>query len=257
LNKLFRVLIKENKKLARNHYLITLSPEEKITTPKPGQFFMLSVDDGLDPLLKRPFSLHRWLGNDFQILYRVVGKATGILKRKMPGNTVEVTGPLGNGFPVKSRSAKMILVAGGLGIAPIFSLAETISSEKPLMFLGAKNKDEVLCVDELRLKGLDPVITTDDGSLGKKGLITSKVKQFLSDHSSLITDYSIYACGPKQMLKSLALLAEKFNTTAYIALEENMACGIGACLSCAVNTKKGFKRICKEGPVFKTEEIIW
>jgi dihydroorotate dehydrogenase electron transfer subunit len=257
LNKIFRARIKENKKLSQNHYLITLCPQRKIARPKPGQFFMLSVDNGMDPLLKRPFSLHRRLGSDFQILYRTVGTATRMLGQKNKGDVLEMIGPLGNGFPAAGTKNKMILVAGGLGIAPLFSFAEIAARRNPMLFLGVKTRKEALCIPGLKSLGIKPVVTTDDGSLGKKGLITSEVNQFLTGHLSLITDYRIYACGPAPMLKELSSITNKFGLQAFMALEENMACGIGACLSCVVNTKTGYKRVCKEGPVFNAEEIVW
>ncbi|HDH51048.1 MAG TPA: dihydroorotate dehydrogenase electron transfer subunit [Nitrospirae bacterium] len=225
---------------------------------------MLSVDSGLDPLLKRPFSLHRWLGGDFQLLYETVGKATNILKYKAPGNVLEMIGPLGNGFPAGPSKTGILLVAGGLGIAPVFALAESVSSRRPLLFLGAKSRKEVLCIEKLRSLGIRPTVTTDDGSLGKKGLITDILIDFLSRQSStclpvgkVVNRYRVYACGPKPMLREMSRITKKFRLKGYLALEENMACGVGACLSCVVNTTDGLKRVCKEGPVFPAEEIIW
>lgn len=218
---------------------------------------MLSADNSLDPLLKRPFSLFRWLDKDIQILYRVVGKLTNILKDKKPDDILEIIGPLGNGFPVIKGKALPILIGGGIGSAPLFSFAETIKHKKPIFFIGAKTKKEILYTYALKSIGINPIISTDDGTLGQKGVITNVLREFLTHHSSPITDYCIYACGPRPMLKELTLLSGKFNLKGYIALEENMACGVGACLSCVVNTKNGFKRVCKEGPVFPMEEIIW
>ena len=257
MSRLFQASVKENKQLAKNHYLLTLRPLIKIAKPKPGQFFMLSADNSLDPLLKRPFSLFRRLDKDIQILYRVVGKLTNILKDKKPDDILEIIGPLGNGFPVIKGKARPILIGGGIGSAPLFSLAETIKHKKPIFFIGAKTKKEILYTYALKSIGINPIISTDDGTLGQKGFVTDMLKVFLTHHSSPITDYCIYACGPRLMLKELTLLSEKFNLKGYIALEENMACGVGACLSCVVNTKNGFKRVCKEGPVFPIEEIIW
>lgn len=218
---------------------------------------MLSVEICLDPLLKRPFSIHRWLGHDFQVLYRVVGKATALLKMKKTGDSLEIMGPLGNGFPPAEDKPKKILVAGGLGIAALFSLAESIINCNPVLFLGARNKKELLCMNVLRSIGIKPVVTTDDGSLGSKGMITAKVEEYLDRHSSQINDHCIYACGPKPMLKRLSVLLKRLGLQGYFALEENMACGLGACLGCVVNTSEGFKRVCKEGPVFSVEDIVW
>jgi dihydroorotate dehydrogenase electron transfer subunit len=218
---------------------------------------MLSADAGIDPLLRRPFSIHRVLGQDFKILYRIVGKATHLLKDKSTGHILDMMGPLGNGFPLRNVKRKNILVAGGIGIAPLFYLAESIRDHKPLIFLGARNKEETLGLAQLKSIGIKPLVTTDDGSLGSKGLVTDKLEEFLTDRVSRNNDYCLYACGPKPMLKKLSLIAKKFKLTGYFALEEFMACGLGACLGCVVNTKKGYQRVCKEGPVFSIDEIIW
>jgi dihydroorotate dehydrogenase electron transfer subunit len=257
LNRLFRASVVENREIKKNHYLLTLHPSEKIKQPEPGNFFMLSVDSGLDPLLKRPFSIHRRIGSDFQILYRVVGKGTGLLSRRKPGDLLDVTGPLGNVFPVTRTHDKIIFIAGGLGIAPIFSLAEKLKKKKPLLFYGARTREELLCIDELRSLGIEPVISTDDGSSGKKGNIVNVLRIFLTRHPSLITRHCLYACGPKPMLMALSLLARKYDLKGYMALEQNMACGLGTCLGCVVNTVDGYKRVCKEGPVFSIEEVVW
>jgi len=258
LGRVFKATIKDNKRIAPNHYLLTLHPLKRITRPEPGQFFMVSVGNGLDPLLKRPFSLYRWLGRDFQILYRVVGKGTGILKRKKTGDVLEVFGPLGNGFPeVKGRDVGVILVAGGLGIASIFALAETNKKKKIVLFYGARTKKDLLCLGELKAMGIRTVISTDDGSQGHKGSVLEPFKEFLSIHASRITHYCFYACGPKPMLQEVSVIANQYKVKGYISLEENMACGVGACLGCAVNTDEGYKRVCKEGPVFSIDSIIW
>jgi dihydroorotate dehydrogenase electron transfer subunit len=261
LNRLFKSSVIENRQIKKDHYLLTLHPSEKIKQPEPGNFFMLSVDSGLDPLLKRPFSLHRRIGSDFQVLYRVVGRGTGLLSRKKPGELLDVTGPLGNKFPVTKTQNKIIFIAGGLGIAPIFSLAEKLKKKKPLLFYGARTKEELLCVDEFRSLGIETVIATDDGSSGRKGNIVNVLKDFLaSDSVRAIREsplHCLYACGPKPMLMALSQLAIKYGLKGYMALEQNMACGLGTCLGCVVNTKKGYKRVCKEGPVFKIEEIVW
>ncbi|MBI4709867.1 MAG: hypothetical protein HY759_01975, partial [Nitrospirae bacterium] len=156
MSKIFQTSVKENKKAAENHYILTLAPLEKITKPFPGQFFMLSAGHGIDPLLKRPFSMYRRSGKNFQILYRVVGRATAMLKEKSPGDIIEVLGPLGNGFPKLKPRTTPIFVAGGVGVAPLFSLAEEIAGKKPLFFLGARTKKELLCMKELKSIGIKP-----------------------------------------------------------------------------------------------------
>lgn len=224
--------------------------------PEPGNFFMLSVDRGMDPLLKRPFSVHRVLGSTFQILYRVAGKGTHILSGRKEGDVLDVVGPLGNSFPSPRTGDRIILVAGGLGIAPIFSFAEKIKKKAPLLFYGTKTKEELLCVDELRSLGIDAVISTDNGSFGKKGTAVDALKKYISRQPSN-TRHCIYACGPAPMLKSLSHAAKKYGFKGHVALEQHMACGIGTCLGCVVNTVVGYKKVCKEGPVFPVEKIIW
>jgi dihydroorotate dehydrogenase electron transfer subunit len=257
LSKIFKATVVENKQVIKNHFLITLHPLEKIKKPKPGNFFMLSVGSGLDPLLKRPLSIHRLINGGFQHLYRLVGKGTGILSKKRPGDTLEILGPLGNSFPAPKANENIILVAGGIGVAPVYSIAEKYSKRNPMFFYGAKTKNEVLCIDELRSIGIDPVLSSDDGTIGKKGNIVNVLKKYLVKHSYLIAHSTMYACGPGPMLKSMSALSEKHNLRCYIALEQNMACGLGTCLGCVVSTTTGYKRVCKEGPVFPVEEIVW
>ncbi len=259
--KLFKAKVIENRQLIKGHFILTLYPESKIKQPKPGNFFMVSVYDGLDPLLKRPISIHRLLGTDFQLLYRVAGKGTKILSEKKPGDKLEVLGPIGNGFPVKKTPRKTILVAGGIGIAPIFALAESLVNSKhkdvPLLYYGARTKNEVLCIDKLNALGIEPIIATDDGSLGKKGNIINVLKRHLTRDASLAASHEIFSCGPGPMLKALSEVAVKNSIECHVALEQNMACGVGTCLGCIVNTTKGQKRVCKEGPVFPARDIVW
>jgi dihydroorotate dehydrogenase electron transfer subunit len=260
LSKIFRATITENKRLIKDHYLLTLRPLKKTRKGRPGNFFMISVNSGLDPLLKRPFSLHRSTKSGFQILYRVVGRGTRILSYKKTGEVLDVIGPLGNTFSFNSK-LRTILVAGGLGIAPIFGLADSIvnspSAEKPLLFYGARTRKELLCKKDLGDIGIRPVISTDDGTAGKKGNIVSVLEKFLSSVTAPADKYTIYACGPEPMLEALSALVKKTGIKGYAALEQNMACGVGTCLGCVVHTSGGLKRVCKEGPVFPIEEIIW
>jgi dihydroorotate dehydrogenase electron transfer subunit len=258
LGRIFKTIIKDNRKIASNHYILTLHPLKKITRPEPGQFFMVSIGNGLDPLLRRPFSIYRWLGGDFQILYRIVGKGTSILKEKKAGETLEILGPLGNGFPiVRGRNQEIILLAGGLGIASIFALVEANKERSPILFYGARTKKDLLCLGELKAIGIKTVISTDDGSRGHRGSVLEPFKEFLSIHASRITHYCFYACGPRPMLREISDIAREYELKGYISLEENMACGVGTCLGCAVNTRERYKRVCREGPVFSAEDIIW
>jgi len=258
LSKVFQISVEENRQVAKDHFLLTARPLDTIPEPNPGQFFMLSVDSRLDPLLKRPFSIHRIKSGNLQFLYRVVGKATSILKTKQKEDTMELIGPLGNGFPFEMREGRVpILVAGGMGIAPLFALAEIFAKRKILFFYGARRSEEILCLNELHAMGIAPAISTDDGTSGHKGVVTDLVEEFLSSVRTTSSDYSLYSCGPKPMLIGILRIAKKYNITAHVALEESMACGVGACLGCVVKTVEGYKRVCKEGPVFSSDDIAW
>lgn len=258
MSRVFKATVKENKKISSNHYLLTLHPLKKTIRPHPGQFFMISVGNGLDPLLRRPFSLYRWLGRDFQILYRIVGKGTRILRDKKVEETIDVMGPFGNGFPLNDiKNESVIIVAGGLGIVPLFSLTEATKEKRPFLFYGAKTKNELLCLNELKFMGITPLISTEDGTAGRKGIITELFIEFIGNLSKPVTDLILYSCGPRPMLKAISDISKRYKLTGYISLEENMACGIGACLGCVINTTDGYKCVCKEGPVFSTKDIIW
>jgi dihydroorotate dehydrogenase electron transfer subunit len=258
LSKLFKISIRENRKIAENHYILTAQPHETITRPAPGQFFMISVGSGMDPLLRRPFSIHRWLDGNFQIMYRVVGRGTGMLRNKMTGDILDVLGPLGNGFPPPGRNGKRpVLIAGGIGAAPILALAEEMKDPVPLCVVGARTAADLMCLDELRALGIDSEVSTDDGSAGVKGSVIDLLNNFIVSHPISTDTHQFYACGPRPMLRSLSQLALKHGIGGYMALEEVMACGIGTCQGCVVNTVNGYRRVCKEGPVFFMGEVTW
>lgn len=221
---------------------------------KPGQFLEIKISDGYEPLLRRPFSIHRRRGKDIEIIYRIAGRGTEILSQRKVGEYLNVIGPLGNGFSILD-SQPSILVAGGMGVAPLVFLAEKLAKSKTLVLLGAKTKRQILCEKEFRDLGCEVKVATDDGSRGFKGKVTDLLKHLLPTLSSQLS--TIYACGPKLMLKEIALISKQYNIPAQVSLEEHMACGIGACLGCVVKTKDGFKRVCKEGPVFNADEIVW
>ncbi|UCB57835.1 MAG: dihydroorotate dehydrogenase electron transfer subunit [Candidatus Omnitrophota bacterium] len=255
--------IVSNKKAGCDYYKMTISAREVVKAASPGQFVHLRCIEGNQPLLRRPFSFHRLNSDNFEILYEVVGQGTRLLTKRKKGEKIDVLGPLGNGFDVKG--ANIILVAGGMGVAPLFALAEHIvhssqfivhSKKKKLyVLIGARKKNHILCERDFRRLGTEVLVSTEDGSKGRRGLITDSLKSLLSTIDYRLS--TIYACGPKEMLKELSNISARFNISAYGSLEENMACGVGACLGCAVETKRGYERICKEGPVFNLKDIKW
>lgn len=228
----------------------------------PGKFVDIRIDDGYGPLLRRPFSIHRVREQNIEVIYEVLGKGTEVLSRKKPGEYLDIIGPLGNGYSILDVRYS-ILIAGGMGVAPLIFLTEKLAKRKTqnakrkiIVLIGAKTKNEILCAKEFTRLGCDVKISTDDGSRGFKGKVTDLLKKilpFVICHKRL----AIYACGPRPMLKEVSRVSTTYKIPAQISLEEHLACGIGACLGCVVNTKEGFKRVCKEGPVFNAEEIIW
>ena len=238
--------------LADGIYDLRLSAGEIAAQAVPGQFVSLYSKDG-SRLLPRPISL---CGIDkekgeLRLVYRVAGAGTKEFSAYKEGDTLDIMGPLGNGFPLKKKKA--FLIGGGIGIPPMLELAKNLDCEKTAV-IGYRDKETFLA-DELR-KYADVVIATEDGSVGTKGNVIDAIR------AEKLTADIIYACGPTPMLKALKTYAMENGIECYISLEEKMACGIGACLGCVCHSKDvdehsnvRNKRICKDGPVFAAEEV--
>ena len=229
----------------------------------PGQFVNVKISQDSDPLLRRPFSIHKIKGPSIKILYEVAGRATRILSEKKAGEYLDIIGPLGKGFSVLG-SRFSVLVAGGMGVAPLIFLTEKLkeiqnpkSKIQNLILIGGKSKDDILCEKEFKELGCEVKIATDDGSKGFQGKVTELLEQILHARQYALHSIAIYACGPRPMLKAITRIAKKYKIPAQISLEEHMACGFGACFGCTVKTINGYRRVCKEGPVFKADEINW
>lgn len=245
----------ENKRVNDSHNLLVLNIKDDSKSPVPGQFYMLEVCGSYDPLLKRPLCIFRKNNDELQFLYRIRGKGTGKLMLMKEGTELSLLGPLGNGYPLPSDKQVPLLIAGGIGIASIFSLAEKLD-KKAYVFYGGRNKNELIMKDEIKNFARELFISTDDGSEGEIGNVIDNLNKFLSVQDS-IDQLVIYACGPLPMLRVVAEVAINRKIVGYISAEENMACGIGACLGCVIKTKNNYKRVCKEGPVFPIHEIVW
>ncbi|MFA6357465.1 MAG: dihydroorotate dehydrogenase electron transfer subunit [Candidatus Omnitrophota bacterium] len=246
-----------NKKLSGHYWHLEFVSGEIAKSALPGQFVDLRVINGFEPLLRRPISIHGVSGDKVKIIYEVLGKGTQILSTKKGGQALDVIGPLGNGFAykptLKSGGAKNILIAGGIGVAPLVFLAEKIKTVKPLILIGARTKGQILCTQEFKALGCKVELATDDGSAGLKGRVTDLLKNVLEQ----VKPSRLFSCGPHPMLKTVSQIALENKIKAQLSLEEHMACGIGACLGCVVLTKSGYQRVCKDGPVFSNEELIW
>lgn len=258
-----QVKILKNKEIAKGFYRMRIASSYLAGYSRPGQFVEVRCSQETDPLLRRPFGIHRVIGAGIELLYEVVGRGTDALSQKKPGETLDIIGPLGNGFDLglatRERQRPAILAAGGNGVAPLFFLAEELKRKniKIHVLIGGRSKSHILCEKEFKKLGAKVVITTDDGSRGFKGLVTNPLLTALSADDSRPS--VIYACGPTGMLKAVSRLAYSSGIPCQVSLEEHMACGVGVCLGCPVKVKTDsrYKMVCKDGPVFDAGEIIW
>ncbi|MBI5204726.1 MAG: dihydroorotate dehydrogenase electron transfer subunit [Nitrospirae bacterium] len=256
MSRYLRAEIIENSPVNESHNLLILSSSGISKNSAPGQFYMIETASSYDPLLKRPFSILKQKSGTAHFLYRIKGKGTERMRQMKNGASVSVLGPLGNGYPLPGKNLTPILIAGGIGIASLFTLAEKLG-KNAYLFYGGRTKEELLLLDELKGMVKELIISTDNGSAGEKGTVVDVLKNFLALRSALCAQHLLYACGPSPMLEAVSRLATEKGIKGYISMEENMACGVGACLGCTVKTKSGYKRVCKEGPVFSIEEIVW
>lgn len=249
-----KVKILANGKASNSFYRMKLESSYLAKTARPGQFVEIRCTAGVDPLLRRPLGVHRIIKGGIEILYEVVGKGTELLSWQKAGQELDVIGPLGNGFDLNA-SKSAILVAGGIGVAPLVALAEEL--EGAHVIIGARTKSHVLCKNEFKRAGCTVAIATEDGSEGRKGLATDLLKDLLRNTLDA-RRMTLYACGPTGMLKAVAKLAASHHIRCQVSLEEQMACGVGVCLGCPVKVKSGeYKMVCKDGPVFNAEELAW
>jgi len=258
------VSIKFNRQIGKDTWLMGFRSENMAPHAKPGQFLMVHLGRGIkDPLLRRPFSIHRIQDkNQLMFLYKIVGKGTLLLSYLKKDDSISVIGPLGNGFPVSKPHEKTLLIAGGMGVAPLFFLAQSlhkVHKQKITMFLGFSTSQDVILLNELKDLNIDLSLTTDDGSLGITGIVTDLLDEYL--RHELNQRSTIYACGPTLMLKKVAQMATASNLRCYVSLEGRMACGLGICQGCAVkatnNKNKPYYYVCQDGPVFSSEMIDW
>ncbi|MEA3485765.1 MAG: dihydroorotate dehydrogenase electron transfer subunit, partial [Candidatus Aerophobetes bacterium] len=217
------------------------------------------IENKNDPLLRRPFSIRCIEDEKIEILYKVVGKGTKILARKKAGEKIDLLGPLGQKFKINPGIKRAILVAGGVGIAPLYFLASRLVTTRTLeisVFIGAESKEKLLCEEEFKSSEIKVQVATEDGSKGFKGLVSDLFANWTSakPHTSSTV---VYACGPSPMLKKIAFISNKGKIPCYVSLEQRMGCGIGACLGCAIKGKNGYLRVCKDGPVFDARQIDW
>lgn len=252
------MLVKSNKKVGPDIYKMILKANKRIEA-NPGQFIHLKIkNDSYDPLLRRPFSIFdvNKKNNLLTIFYKVCGRGTKLMTEIKNGEEVDVLENLGNGFNLKMKNKNLVLIGGGMGIAPLYYLAKKLAKTNRLrVLLGAQNKEELIFLNN-KFSKLDLKLdnATIDGSLGFKGNVVDLLKNIIKDKQKI--DY-IYSCGPTPMLKELKKIVINNDIETEASLEERMGCGVGVCLSCTVRTSNGNKRACKEGPVFPLKEVIF
>jgi len=257
MSKILRAKILANKPIAQNIYQLGLKISRNLKL-SPGQFFMVRVKDDLEPLLNRPLSWFEYHSakHYLSFVYQIVGRGTKILSQRRPNEELSIIGPLGKGFELKPVKGRILLVAGGVGMAGLWSLLERLKEKANCsvnLVWGVRNKKQFYLLTRIP-KPIKVFLATEDGSAGKKGLATDLAEKNLEKDK---LDY-IFACGPKAMLKRLAELSGKYKISGYLLYEERMACGIGACLGCAVPDKNGgYLKACEDGPVFRFDEIDW
>ena len=210
-----------------------------------GQFLNIKLD-GL--YLRRPISVYDVDEDSVTIIYKVVGRGTEQMRSMKAGEKLDVLTGLGNGYDLTASGEKPLRLGGGVGVPPMYLLAKRLIAEgkQVSVILGFNTKAEIFCEEEFRALGADVTVTTADGSYGVKGFVTGPMAEM---------DYTyFYTCGPEPMLKAIYHASE---TSGQFSFEERMGCGFGACMGCSCKTITGYKRICKDGPVLRKEEILW
>ncbi len=244
-------LVKDNRLVAQDTCLMTLACELSPFTP--GQFLMLRLTGTCDPFLRRPLAVLSYREGIVEILYKVIGRGTSLLAGKKKGEELSVLGPLGKGFSDPRPEEEAVYVAGGTGLPPILALAERMG--RGSLIIGARTKDDIPLWERMQnIGGVEVTATTEDGSLGIRGMATQALNDLLKTvHKPCV----IYACGPTGMLKTAASLAQVFGARCEVSIEERMACGFGVCSACAVRTTAGNQKVCTHGPVFDASCIEW
>ncbi|MBR4691518.1 MAG: dihydroorotate dehydrogenase electron transfer subunit [Oscillospiraceae bacterium] len=235
--------IRENEPVARDVWRMTLAGDTAAITA-PGQFVNVRLEGRF---LRRPISVCDWREGELTIIYKVLGAGTAEMTGFPAGKTLDLLTGLGNGFDPSEGGDAPILIGGGVGVPPLYGLAKRLLAlgKKPRAVLGFNTAAEVFYAGEFRALGCPAVLATADGSLGVRGFVTDALPE----------DYSyFFTCGPEAMLKAVY---RKTKTSGQLSFERRMGCGFGACMGCSCKTVTGFKRICREGPVLRKEEIVW
>ena len=236
--------IESNENIAKSVYKMTLKGDVSPIS-SPGQFVNIKLDGFY---LRRPISVCDYDDGTLTIIYKTVGKGTEYMSGLKKGDRLDILLALGNGYDLSAKCDKLLIIGGGVGVPPMYNLTKELikSGRQANVILGFNTADEIFYVDEFAALGANVTVTTVDGSVGVKGFVTDAM-------SGIDYDYT-FCCGPEPMLKAVYNASDK---DGQFSFEKRMGCGFGACMGCSCKTKYGNKRICKEGPILKKEEIIW
>lgn len=236
-------MVIENVEISKGIYKLTVGGCNKAL---PGQFYLLRAWE-TEPVLSRPVSVHEVNENSIVFIYQIVGRGTEILKKLCKGDSIKLTGPLGNGFPIPASKKKTAVITGGIGLAPILELVKNLKHCEVDLYCGFREKSFLL--EEIKDYTSSITVATESGAEGHKGYVTDAFEPDRYDE--------VFCCGPEPMMR---IVVEKCNEKAvpvWISSEKHMACGIGACLVCTCATKNGNMRACKDGPVFSGNELLF
>jgi len=246
--------------LKAGYWTLTLDTPQIADSAVPGQFVHIRIPTLEPSALRRPFSIFGARDGQLHILYKTVGRGTEKMNALNVGDTVTVLGPLGNGFPLTPQGVPL-LVAGGYGVAPLCFLAERLPC-KGIVFIGGRTADDILAYEKFEQLGWTVHIATQDGSQGETGLVTLPLDRELARLKAEGKQVELYACGPDGMLKAVGQRAMDNDVQGWLSLDKHMVCGVGACLACVQNirTPDGstrLARVCRDGPIFESREIVW
>lgn len=245
-------IIESNVKISEKYYLMRVKSQHIINKTKPGQFFMLKLKNEIR-ILKRPISIHNVDEKNkiLEFYYEIKGEGTKEFSKLKENEIINIQGPLGKGFKDDIKNKKCIIIGGGMGIAPMKLLAKELSkNNQVIVLLGGKDRESVKITEKFKEFNIE--ISTDDGSVGRKGNLVEHLEEVLKKEK---IDY-IQTCGPYKMMEKIGEIALKNKIPCEISLEARMACGVKACVGCSIKTKKGMKKVCHDGPVFMADEIL-
>ena len=268
----YQTIILSNLEIAPGYWRMRILAPGFAASAQPGQFVMLRTEQALPTLLRRPFGIFRTgclppecaglpPREYMEILYKVVGQGTRVMSELHSGDRVELLGPLGRGFDIAVTDCVKLLVGGGIGLVPLFLLAEVMirHGHEVRLLMGGRTRDDILAVTEFERLGVETYVSTDDGSLGEEGLVTKVLERKLDKYPCA----EVYACGPMPMLAAVDQICCDRKVPLQVSLEAHMACGVGACLGCVVKgaghteQQPNYLCTCKEGPVFAANQLDW